>query len=147
MGQVDDVADRAVLNQMADMVVDLATPDTPPTPEAVTGRNADAGKDEKTPEPGADQVSPVDGERQAETRPDGDSYPPPGRTVIDGTDCATASGVDGSENAEDSPRDTDNGEPLMGNNGGERVSSGDNETKGPEETASGFRVRKCEGDR
>lgn len=60
--QVDDVADRAVLNQIADMVVDLAVPATPPTTSTsapvITG-NIDAEEDENPLEPDADIALPL----------------------------------------------------------------------------------------
>lgn len=147
---MDDVADRAVLNQMAGMVVDLAVPDTPPTPAiapntssstttAVIG-NADAGGDGTTREPAADQTSPVgEGNPAEEPPPAGDGDPSPGRTVIDGSV---------SSSADDSPEDASGRESCVGDSG-DRI-SGDTRSEGSEgseETASGGRAEKKEDTR
>lgn len=129
--QVDDVADRAILNQMASMVEDLAVRDTPPTPAAVTGKNVDNKQNEKASETVADQTPPVgEEESRVESHPDGDGDPPPRLTAIGGADITKGSGMGGS------PEDAGSGEPLVGESSGAPVSSGDNGSEGSAETAS-----------
>lgn len=136
--QVDDVADRAILNQMADMMVDLAVQDSPPTPAAVTGKNVDNRLDEKASEPVADQTLLAGGESRAKSSPDGDGDPSPGRIAIDRADCIKDSGMGSS------PKDASSGEPLMGDSTGDPVSSGDNGSEGSAEIASTDRAEEKE---
>lgn len=134
---MDDEADRAVLNRMAGMMVDLAVPAVLPTPATVTVKSTDVGKDEKALEPVTDQTSPVGEESRLEPPPAGDNDPPSGRAAIDG-DCAKASGDDGSAHPypNDSPNHAGRGEISIGDSNGEPVSSGDNGHEVSEETAS-----------
>lgn len=138
--QVDDVADRAVLNQIADMVVDLAVPATPPSTSVrapAIDVNIDAKDDENYLEPDGEDTTSFLGEVSMHD-------PENGRAAIDrNTDnvnasdnassvCASAAGdspgyTDSKPclqvNAVDPPSNVDRNEDLdEAASGGERAS-------------------------
>lgn len=101
--QVDDKADRAVLNQIADMMIDLAAPATIAiTATSTTAGNVDKGGGNQSLEAATDQVTPLAGEgplRTEESKGDRDlatSKIPVQRDTDDDHDDA-----DGGANASD----------------------------------------------
>lgn len=106
---MDDKADRAVLNQIADMIVDLAAPAILPTPATSTATDSvDKGGGKKNLEAAADQVIPRSRENPLPTEasktslqrdPDGDDDADGGATSSDIEDS-------GSSDAGDSPEET-----------------------------------------
>lgn len=132
--QVDDTADRAVLNQIAHMMVDLAisSTTTPPTNSTsgttITG-NTNAKDNENALEPDADATLPVDKETSVGTSPlasqrdPGKSSEAVHRDIDDVNGSAAASSAPSSA-AGDSPEDIDR-KPCLQPSGGRPSSSVD----------------------
>lgn len=142
--QVDDIADRAVLNQIADMVVDLAVPITPPTtstsaPAISAGIDAEEGQSPL--EPHVDVASPVGVVTTEGTAPLASKDDPEnGRAAIDrdndnvNDSDAAISSLSGSA-ADDSPEDADSKPRLRVD--GERPSSSVEGSEALDEADSG----------
>lgn len=151
--QVDDVADRAVLEQIADMVVDLAVPANPPTTTSASAAAITVcigAEEDKNPlEPDAGVTSPLDKETSAGTPPPPSKHGPEnGRAAIGGdtvnvNGSDTASSVSASA-AGDSAEDNDS-ERFLQPEGGLPSSSVDR-TEGADESAVGGETANEEGE-
>lgn len=143
--QVDDLADRAILNQIADMVVDLAAP-VPPSTAASPAASGDVsveGGGMTLPQSGADQNLLVGGEDVPESTPVGksDSVPekltPPARAVDDNSeDGAHVSDTEDSSSPGISLKETDDKPEEPGGD----LASGDNRSECSEKAMSGGKV-------
>eukprot|EP00752_Nemacystus_decipiens_P002249 g2131.t1 len=139
--KVDDVADRAVLNKIADVMIDLAVPATSPTTlasaSAITG-SVDAKEGDNPLEPDADVTPPLEKEISEETAPPvGKDHHEDGRTSVD-RDTLNINGSGAARSvsasvADDSPED---GQPCRQANR-EPPSSSIDRREGLDEATSG----------